>query len=192
MPLSRGSSQPRDQSQSNGHMTGPKPPSAPRPGCQDGRHEISSSGIANMACAHSCTLPHLSLHCKGQTQTWRRRLTKSREGGGHQPRDGRLEPPEAGRGGEDSPLEPLQGAQLWDPLTSDVWSLGLGGRWMEVDLSSPVLGCLVTAAHLPQSVSPGGQVAPQEMKILSPHLPAEGSDIPPRSPLRDDEHLAKN
>ena len=45
---------------------------------------------------------------------------KSREGGGHQPRDGRPEPPEAGRGGEDPPLEPLQGAQLWEPLTSDV------------------------------------------------------------------------
>ena len=55
---------------------------------------------------------------------WRRR--RRREGGGHQPRDGRLEPPEAGRGGEDPPLEPLQEAQRWDPLTSDVWSPGLG------------------------------------------------------------------
>ena len=27
---------------------------------------------------------------------------------------------------EDPPLEPLQGAQPWDPLTSDVWSPGLG------------------------------------------------------------------
>ena len=53
---------------------------------------------------------------------WRQR----REGGGHQPRDGHLEPPEAGRDGEDPPLEPLQGAQPWDPLTSDVWSPGLG------------------------------------------------------------------
>ena len=120
MPVSRGSSQPRDQTQSNGGTTGPKPPSAPGPGCQDRGHEISSSGIANMACVHSCTLPHLSLDCKGGTQTWRRRHMKSREGGGHQPRDGRPEPLEAGRGGEDPPLEPLQGAQLWDPLTSDV------------------------------------------------------------------------
>ena len=54
---------------------------------------------------------------------------KSREGGGHQPRDGRPEPLEAGRGGEDPPLEPLQGAQPWDPLTSDVWSRAAGG-WM--------------------------------------------------------------
>lgn len=30
----------------------------------------------------------------------------------HQPRDGRLQPPEAGRGRP--PLEPLQGAQTWD------------------------------------------------------------------------------
>ena len=55
---------------------------------------------------------------------WRQR--QRREGGGHQPRDGRLEPPEAGRGGGDPPLEPLQGAQPWDTLTSDVWSPGLG------------------------------------------------------------------
>ena len=55
--------------------------------------------------------------------TWRRRWR--REGGGHQPRDGRLGPPEAGRGGEDPPLEPLQGGQPWEPLTTDVWSLGL-------------------------------------------------------------------
>ena len=41
---------------------------------------------------------------------WRRRW----EGGGHQPRDGRLEPPEAGRGGKDPPLETLQGAQPRD------------------------------------------------------------------------------
>ena len=54
--------------------------------------------------------------------TWRRR--QRREGGGHQPRDGRLEPPEAGRGGKDPALEPLQGAQPWDTLTSDVWSPG--------------------------------------------------------------------
>ena len=35
---------------------------------------------------------------------WRQR----REGGGHQPRDGCLEPPEAGRGREDPPLETLE------------------------------------------------------------------------------------
>ena len=56
--------------------------------------------------------------------TWRWR--QRREGGGHQPRDGRPEPPEAGRGGEDPPLETLQGAQPWDTQTSDVWSPGLG------------------------------------------------------------------
>ena len=54
---------------------------------------------------------------------WRRR--QRREGGGHQPRDERPEPSEAGRGGKDPPLQPLQGAQPWDPLTSDVWSPGL-------------------------------------------------------------------
>ena len=48
------------------------------------------------------------------------------EGGGHQPRDGRLEPPEAGRGGEDPPLEPLQGPQPWDTLTSGVQHRGRG------------------------------------------------------------------
>ena len=46
--------------------------------------------------------------------------------GCNSPRDGRLEPPEAGRGGKDPPLETLQGAQFWDTLTSDVWSPGLG------------------------------------------------------------------
>ena len=56
--------------------------------------------------------------------TWRRR--QRREGGGHQPRDGRLEPQEAGRGEKDPPLEPLDGAQPWDTLTSDVWCPALG------------------------------------------------------------------
>ena len=55
---------------------------------------------------------------------WKQR--QRREGGGHQPRDRRLEPAEAGRGRKDTPLEPLQGAQPWDPWTSDVWSPGLG------------------------------------------------------------------
>ena len=57
--------------------------------------------------------------------TWRPR--QRREGGRHQPRDGRPEPPEAGRGREDPPLETVKGAQPWDPLTSDVWSPGEGG-----------------------------------------------------------------
>lgn len=59
---------------------------------------------------------------------------KPREDGG---RDGReaatrrppvghqLEPPETARGWKDPPLEPLEGALPWDPLTSDVWSPGL-------------------------------------------------------------------
>ena len=53
---------------------------------------------------------------EGVMGLWRQR----REGGRRQPRDGRLEPPEAGRGGKDPPLETLEGAQPWDPLTSDV------------------------------------------------------------------------
>ncbi|XP_074216112.1 granulocyte-macrophage colony-stimulating factor receptor subunit alpha isoform X4 [Camelus bactrianus] len=48
--------------------------------------------------------------------TWRRR--QRREGGGHQPRDGRLEPPEAGRGRRDPPLEPQEGAR---PSASIYW-----------------------------------------------------------------------
>ena len=63
--------------------------------------------------------------CRGEA-TWRRR--RRLEGGGHRPRDGRPEPPEAGRGMENPPLEPLQGAQPWDSLTSDVWSPGPGRR----------------------------------------------------------------
>ena len=39
---------------------------------------------------------------------------------------GHLEPPEAGKGRKDPPLELLDGAQLWDILISDVWSPGLG------------------------------------------------------------------
>ena len=89
-------------------------------------------------------------HGHGGEATWRQR--QRREGGGHQPRDGCLEPPESGRGrkdppleplqgaqprdgcleppeagrcGKDPPLEPLKGAQPWDTLTTDVWSLGL-------------------------------------------------------------------
>lgn len=53
---------------------------------------------------------------------WRQRL----EGGGLQPRDGRLELPEAGLGRKDSSLEPLDGAQPWDPLSSHIWSPELG------------------------------------------------------------------
>ena len=54
---------------------------------------------------------------------WRRR--QRREGGCHLPRDGCLEPPEAGKDGKDPPLEPLLGAQPWEALTSDVWPPGL-------------------------------------------------------------------
>ena len=55
-----------------------------------------------------------------------RKVYQGWKGGGHQPRDGRQEAPEAGRGGKEPPLEPLDGAQPWDPLTSDVGSPGLG------------------------------------------------------------------
>ena len=49
------------------------------------------------------------------------------ETGGRRPQaQGRLEPPEAGRGRKDPPLEPLEGAWPWDTLTSDVWSPGWG------------------------------------------------------------------
>ena len=64
-------------------------------------------------------------HVETEAETGRRRRL---EGGGHRPRDGRPEPPEAGRGVENPPLEPLQGAQPWDSLTSDVWSPGPGRR----------------------------------------------------------------
>lgn len=48
------------------------------------------------------------------------------ETGGMQPQaQGRLEPPEAGRGRQDPPLEPPEGARPWDTLISDVWSPGL-------------------------------------------------------------------
>ena len=51
------------------------------------------------------------------------------ETGGRRPpaQGGTPEPPEAGGGVENTPLEPLQGAQPWDPLTSDAWSPGPGG-----------------------------------------------------------------
>ena len=49
------------------------------------------------------------------------------ETGGTRPQaQGRLEPPEAGRGGKEPPLEPLEGARPWDTLTSDIWSPELG------------------------------------------------------------------
>lgn len=48
------------------------------------------------------------------------------ETGGMRPQaQGCLEPPEAGRGRQDPPLEPLEGERPWDTLTSDVWSPGL-------------------------------------------------------------------
>ena len=48
------------------------------------------------------------------------------ETGGMRPQaQGCLEPPEAGRGRQDPPLEAPEGAWQWDTLTSDVWSPGL-------------------------------------------------------------------
>ena len=63
-----------------------------------------------------------------ETQTQRRShgKTEAETGGRRPPTQGRLEPPEAGRGGKDPPLEPLEGAGPRDPLTSDVWSPGWG------------------------------------------------------------------
>ena len=55
--------------------------------------------------------------------------TEAETGGRRPPAQGRtLEPPEAGRGRKDPPLEPLQGAQFWDTLSPDIWSPGLGVR----------------------------------------------------------------
>ena len=49
------------------------------------------------------------------------------ETGGRRPQaQGRLEPPEAGRGRKDPPLQPPEGAGPWDTLTSDVWCPGWG------------------------------------------------------------------
>ena len=63
-----------------------------------------------------------------ETQTQRRShgKTEAEPGGRWSPAQGRLEPPGAGRGGKDPPLEPLEGAGPRDPLTSDVWSPGWG------------------------------------------------------------------
>lgn len=55
-------------------------------------------------------------------------------GGRRPPSQGPLEPPEAGRGRKDLPLEPLEGTWPWDPLTSNVWSPGWG-RMDGFDLS---------------------------------------------------------
>ena len=58
---------------------------------------------------------------------------------------GRLEPPEAGRGGKDPPLAPLEGARPWDTSTSDFWSPELGEGeclWFSVTQS----GVVFTAA----------------------------------------------
>ena len=50
---------------------------------------------------------------RGETQTQRgsREKTEAEMGGMRPQAQGRLEPPEAGRGGKDPPLEPLEGAQ---------------------------------------------------------------------------------
>ena len=65
---------------------------------------------------------------RGETQTQRRSPEKTEaETGETRPQaQGRLEPPEAGRGRKDPPLETLEGPQPWDTLTSDIWSPGWG------------------------------------------------------------------
>ena len=70
--------------------------------------------------------PSIQGQCPPKRHKSRHRLEeKPREDGG---RDGREAAPipEAGRGRKDPPLEPLEGAWPWDPLTSDVWFPGLG------------------------------------------------------------------
>ena len=53
--------------------------------------------------------------------------TQAETGGRRPPAQGRTPgDPGSWKRREDPPLEPLQGAQPWDPLTSDVWSPGLG------------------------------------------------------------------
>ena len=48
------------------------------------------------------------------------------EMGGRRPQaQGHLEPPEAGRGGKDPPLEPPEGTDPDDSLILDVWPPGL-------------------------------------------------------------------
>ena len=61
-----------------------------------------------------------------ETQTQRRSQMKmeAETGGRHPAAQSHLEPPEAGRGRKDPPLEPLVGVCSWDLLTSDVWSPG--------------------------------------------------------------------
>ena len=65
---------------------------------------------------------------RGETQTQKGSHVKTEaETGGMWPQaQGLLEPPEAGRGGKDPPLEPLEGLRPRDTLTSDVWSPGWG------------------------------------------------------------------
>ena len=73
-------------------------------------------------------------HGRSGEATWRRR-------GGHRPRDRRLEPREAARGGKDPPLEPLQGAQPWDPLDLTCLVSKTGGTQMNICcFEPPVLG----------------------------------------------------
>lgn len=103
---------------------------------------------------HSVPTPQIHICLEYQSVTHRIRVLdpvtgslKDTQEERHGHRDGReaaaspgtdsWSPPEAGRGGEDPPLEPLQGAQTWNTLTSDVWSPGLGeGGYLPGVLSS--------------------------------------------------------
>ena len=75
------------------------------------------------------------------------------ETGGRRPQaQGRPEPPEAGRGGKDPPLESLEGARPWDALTSDVWSPGWG-RMDACGFKLTVCGSPRKLIHLPERIA---------------------------------------
>ena len=62
------------------------------------------------------------------------------ETGGRRPQaQGRLEPPEAGRGGKDPPLEPLEGAQPHQQIDSEVLVSRNGKEQISVVLRPPVV-----------------------------------------------------
>ena len=73
---------------------------------------------------------------EGPYKTRKRRDTdeaeKPRGGGGGDEREAATSPgtdarsPRSWKRWEDPPLEPLQGAQPWDTLNSDIWPSGLG------------------------------------------------------------------
>ena len=98
--------------------------------------------------------------------TWRRR--RRREGGGHQLRDGHLEPPEAGRGGEDPPRrhsrEPSPGTDAWSPQ-----KLEEAGRTLPEDATgSPALGRRPGA---PRSWKRRGGPSPKTLQRAQPWDP---------------------